>query len=318
MSHNVGVFVDVSNLFYSAKSAGVEVNYCRLLEHAVAGRDLIRACAYTGVDPDNPNQRRFIDFLRANGYKVVCKDIHKYEGGRIKANLDIEMAVDIMLLSENLDVVVIVSGDGDFVRLVSAVQLKGVRCEVISFGISTSNELIEAADVFTEISSLPGIFRNPAPNVQVSHGREIGIVGEVRRSEATLYSYNSITYSPGYGLPAERVSGEKERERLRSSGERPDQSHYWGNRSDTQPAASSERNQPLASSEANGDAAGHSPLPAGDRGAQSITYGFATHDEPFMLPDAEACGDPHSTPLIRPLPLASKHNINRPNGKDHD
>src|SRR5438046_8017237 len=160
MSHNVGVFVDVSNLFYSAKSASVEVNYCRLLEHAVSGRDLIRACAYTGVDPDNPNQRRFIDFLRANGYKVVCKDIHKYEGGRIKANLDIEMAVDIMLLSENLDVVVLVSGDGDFVRLVEAVQMRGVRCEVIGFGISTSNELIEAADLFTEITSLPGIFRN--------------------------------------------------------------------------------------------------------------------------------------------------------------
>src|SRR5215210_144559 len=169
MSHNVGVFVDVSNLFYSAKSAGVEVNYCRLLEHAVAGRDLIRACAYTGVDPENPNQRKFIDFLRANGYKVICKDIHKYEGGRIKANLDIEMAVDIMLLSENLDVVVIVSGDGDFVRLVGAIQMKGVRCEVISFGISTSNELIEAADQFTEICSLPGIFRNAAsgPGVHI-------------------------------------------------------------------------------------------------------------------------------------------------------
>jgi uncharacterized LabA/DUF88 family protein len=317
MSHNVGVFVDVSNLFYSAKSAGVEVNYCRLLEHAVAGRDLIRACAYTGVDPDNPNQRRFIDFLRANGYKVVCKDIHKYEGGRIKANLDIEMAVDIMLLSENLDVVVIVSGDGDFVRLVGAVQLRGVRCEVISFGISTSNELIEAADVFTEISSLPGIFRNPAPNVGISHGREIGIAGEVRRSEATMYSFNSISYSPGYGLPAERVSGEKERERLRASGERSDSSHFWGNRPETQPAATSERNQPLALGEANGDA-GQSPLAAGDRGAQSITYGFATHDEPFMLPDAEACGDPHSTPLMRPLPLASKPNINRPNGRDND
>src|SRR5829696_6961546 len=198
MAHNIGVFVDVSNLFYSAKSAGVEVNYCRLLEYAVGGRDLIRACAYTGVDPDNPNQRRFIDFLKANGYKVISKDIHKYEGGRIKANLDIEMAVDIMLLSENLDVVVIVSGDGDFVRLVEAVQLKGVRCEIISFGISTSNELIEAADSFTEIGSLPGIFRNApsGPNTQLGHPqpghpRELGAGGEVRG----VYSYGAYSYS---------------------------------------------------------------------------------------------------------------------------
>src|SRR2546423_5274288 len=233
MSQNTGVFVDVSNLFYSAKSAAVEVNYCRLLEHAVAGRYLIRACAYTGVDPDNPNQRRFIDFLKANGYKVVSKDIHKYEGGRIKANLDIEMAVDIMLLSENLDVVVIVSGDGDFVRLVEAVQLRGVRCEVISFGISTSNELIEAADLFTEISSLPGIFRNPPTNGQPGHGREIGAPGEVRG----VFSYNSYSYSANYALPAERVSGEKERERLRAPTERADPPQFWGNRTENHPPA---------------------------------------------------------------------------------
>jgi uncharacterized LabA/DUF88 family protein len=214
MSQNVGVFVDVSNLFYSAKSAGVEVNYCRLLDLAVAGRDLIRACAYTGVDPDNPNQRKFIDFLRANGYKVVCKDIHKYEGGRIKANLDIEMAVDIMLLSQNLDVVVIVSGDGDFVRLVEATQMRGVRCEVISFGISTSNELIEAADQFTEITSLPGIFRN-APSGPNIHLRPVQQNGEVRG----VYAYRSMSYNTTYQLqpesreqrPALQVEGQEHR-----------------------------------------------------------------------------------------------------------
>ncbi len=160
MGQNVGVFVDVSNLFYSAKSAGVEVNYCRLLDYSMRGRDLIRALAYTGIDPENNSQKKFIDFLSANGYKVVCKDIHKYDTGRIKANLDIEIAVDMMLMSENLDVVVLVSGDGDFARLVSAVQDRGVRFELISFGISTSNELINLVDHFTEIATIPDIFRN--------------------------------------------------------------------------------------------------------------------------------------------------------------
>ncbi|MEI6046336.1 MAG: NYN domain-containing protein [Chloroflexota bacterium] len=160
MGQNVGVFVDVSNLFYSAKSAGVEVNYCRLLDYATASRDLIRACAYTGIDPENNSQKKFIDFLSANGYKVVCKDIHKYDTGRIKANLDIEIAVDMMLIAQNLDVVVLVSGDGDFARLVRAIQDKGVRFELISFGISTSNELINLVDRFTEISTITDIFRN--------------------------------------------------------------------------------------------------------------------------------------------------------------
>jgi uncharacterized LabA/DUF88 family protein len=270
MAHNVGVFVDVSNLFYSAKSAGVEVNYCRLLEHAVAGRDLIRACAYTGVDPENPNQRKFIDFLRANGYKVISKDIHKYEGGRIKANLDIEMAVDILLLSENLDVVVIVSGDGDFVRLVEAVQMKGVRCEVISFGISTSNELIDAADQFTEISSLPGIFRN-APSGPGVHLKLTQPATEARGA----YSYSAYSYSATYGLPTERLSGEKERERARALAERTSQPHYWENRENR-----------------------HHP----QNGAQSQGapgYDYAAHEE-FMLPDADPCADTHSVPLPRP------------------
>ncbi|MDB5080076.1 MAG: hypothetical protein JWP00_2000 [Chloroflexi bacterium] len=179
MGQNVGVFVDVSNLFYSAKSAGVEVNYCRLLDYATRGRDLIRACAYTGIDPDNNSQKKFIDFLSANGYKVICKDIHKYDTGRIKANLDIEIAVDMMLLAQNLDVAVLVSGDGDFARLVRAVQDKGVRFELVSFGISTSNELINLVDHFTEIATIPDIFRNGGcrggtPNMGLEIDRQLG------------------------------------------------------------------------------------------------------------------------------------------------
>jgi uncharacterized LabA/DUF88 family protein len=268
MAHNVGVFVDVSNLFYSAKSAGVEVNYCRLLEHAVAGRDLIRASAYTGVDPDNPNQRKFIDFLRANGYKTICKDIHKYEGGRIKANLDIEIAVDIMLLSENLDVVVLVSGDGDFVRLIEAIQQKGVRCEVIGFGISTSNELIDIADKFIEIGSLPGIFRN-APSGPGVYFRPAPAQGENRG----VYAYSSISISTShYSLPNEHVSDERER------------------------AHSRDQRDPRGTFES---IALSSPNRAAQNGTQGSSYGHATHDE-FTLPDGEPCADVHSIPLLRP------------------
>jgi uncharacterized LabA/DUF88 family protein len=280
MSHNVGVFVDVSNLFYSAKSAGVEVNYCRLLELTVAGRDLIRASAYTGVDPENPNQRKFIDFLRSNGYKVICKDIHKYEGGRIKANLDIEIAVDIMLLSENLDVVVLVSGDGDFVRLVEAIQMRGIRCEVVGFGISTSNELIEAADHFTEISSLPGIFRN-APSGPGMHLRPPQGTPEQRG----IYTYSAVSYSASYALPGEHLSGERERIRA-IQGERLSSPTYWQDREQRQQQPQDQQNAAM--------------LQSGETNGQSEGYDFATHDE-FMLPDGEPCSDLHSIPLPRPI-----------------
>lgn len=160
MSMNVGVFIDVSNLFYSARSMGVEVNYIRLLEHVTRNRHLIRASAYTGIDPENGSQRRFVDFLSANGYRVVCKDIQKHESGRIKADLDVEMTLDVYMMSEKFDVVVLITGDGDFKRLVEVVQQKGVRVEIVGFGASTSSDLIAMADQFTEISTIPEIFRN--------------------------------------------------------------------------------------------------------------------------------------------------------------
>ncbi len=154
MGKNVAVFVDVANIFYAAKAAGVDIDYVTLLKSASAGRDLVRAYAYTGLDPDNENQRNFHDFLRRHGYKVVSKDIRKYGDGKVKANLDIELVVDMMKTARNLDIAIVVSGDGDFAPAIRAVQEMGVRCEVISFRGNTSSDLIEVADLFTDITQL--------------------------------------------------------------------------------------------------------------------------------------------------------------------
>ncbi len=133
MGKNVAVFVDVANIFYAAKAAGVDIDYVTLLKAASAGRDLVRAYAYTGLDPDNENQRNFHDFLRRSNYKVVSKDIRKYGDGKIKANLDIELVVDMMKTARNLDIAIVVSGDGDFAPAIRAVQEQGVRVEVDQF-----------------------------------------------------------------------------------------------------------------------------------------------------------------------------------------
>ena len=154
MGKNVAVYVDVANIFYAAKAAGVDIDYVTLLKTASAGRDLVRAYAYTGLDPDNENQRNFHDFLRRHGYKVVSKDIRKYGDGKVKANLDIELVVDMMKTARNLDIAIVVSGDGDFAPAIRAVQEMGVRVEVISFRGNTSSDLIEVADQFTEITQI--------------------------------------------------------------------------------------------------------------------------------------------------------------------
>ena len=171
MSKNVAVFVDVANLYYAARGQDVDVDYVALLKHATKGRDLIRAYAYSGLDPENENQKKFLDFLGKNGYKVVAKDIRKFGDGRVKANLDIELVVDLFRLADRMDVAVIVSGDGDFAPAIRALQDEGVRCEVISFKPNTSSDLFAVADEFVDVMKISAISRQkdakgvPAPEM---------------------------------------------------------------------------------------------------------------------------------------------------------
>ena len=178
MSKNVAVFVDVANIFYAAKAAGIDIDYVTLLKSATAGRDFVRAYAYTGLDPENENQRQFHSFLARNGYKVISKDIRKYGDGRIKANLDIELVVDMMKTARNLDIAVVVSGDGDFAPAIRAVQEQGVRVEVISFRGNTSSDLIDVADQFTDIAQIARVEK-----ASVRSGRRVAAEGDLSMTE---------------------------------------------------------------------------------------------------------------------------------------
>ena len=178
MSKNVAVFVDVANIFYAAKAAGADIDYVTLLKSAVAGRDFVRAYAYTGLDPENENQRQFHSFLARSGYKVVSKDIRKYGDGRIKANLDIELVVDLMRTARNLDIAVVVSGDGDFAPAIRAVQQQGVRVEVISFRGNTSSDLIDVADQFIDIAQVARVDKDSARS-----GRRVATEGDLSMTE---------------------------------------------------------------------------------------------------------------------------------------
>jgi uncharacterized LabA/DUF88 family protein len=200
VSKNVAVFVDVANIFYAAKAAGVDIDYVTLLKSATAGRDFVRAYAYTGLDPDNENQRQFHSFLSRSGYKVVSKDIRKYGDGRIKANLDIELVVDMMRMAQHIDIAVIVSGDGDFAPAIRAVQQMGVRAEVISFRGNTSSDLIDVADVFTDITQIARVEKG------ARSGRRVAAEGDLSMTE----------------VPDKETEGGTRRRRARR-GERPDE-----------------------------------------------------------------------------------------------
>ncbi len=149
----VSIFFDMSNLYFAAKDMGIRIDYARLLEFLVGDRRLQRAYAYLGVAQDDENSHSFITWLSRNGFRVRTKMLRRYEDGTTKANLDMELAIDLLTQAPHLDVAIIVSGDGDFVSLVDAAQRAGLRVEVAATPRQTSTDLIDVADRFIDLEA---------------------------------------------------------------------------------------------------------------------------------------------------------------------
>jgi len=147
----VGVFVDIQNMYYSAKNIyNAKVNFGEILNTAVAGRKLIRAIAYV-VRAEAPEEQNFFGALSKQGFEVRMKDLQVFYGGQKKGDWDVGIAVDTIRLSQKLDVVVLVSGDGDYLPLVEYLKYCGQQVEVVAFQKSCSSKLMEAADDFTDL-----------------------------------------------------------------------------------------------------------------------------------------------------------------------
>jgi len=149
----VGVFVDVQNMFYAAKKlAGARLDYESMLDRVVRNRRLIKAVAYI-VESSEIDQSAFISVLKKKGYQVRRKELKSFLDGTAKGDWDMGMAIDIIEMAGYLDVVALVTGDGDFVSLVRLVKKLGPRVELYAFGHNLSNELKETSDDFFEIGS---------------------------------------------------------------------------------------------------------------------------------------------------------------------
>lgn len=148
----VGVFVDVANMYHSAKNLyGAKVNFKEVLKTSVDGRKLIRALAYA-IRSESEEERSFFGALENQGFEVKAKDLQVFAGGAKKADWDVGIAMDAIKMADKLDSVIIVSGDGDYVPLVTYLQeSKGCQVEAVAFGKTTSARLIEACDDFTDL-----------------------------------------------------------------------------------------------------------------------------------------------------------------------
>ncbi len=150
----VGVFVDVQNLYYSAKNLyKAKVNFAQVLREAVAGRKLVRAMCYV-IKANIKEEKNFHDALEKIGYEVKSKDLQTFAGGAKKGDWDIGIAMDMIELANKLDTLVLVSGDGDFVPLLQHLRrAMGCRIEVMAIGPSSSAKLRAEADEFLDMDT---------------------------------------------------------------------------------------------------------------------------------------------------------------------
>lgn len=148
----VGIFIDTQNMYYSARNAfSRRVNFKNIVTDAVQGRKLIRAIAYV-VRTKTAEETPFFEALMKMGIELQEKELMEYDSGHKKADWDVGLAVDVIRMLDMLDVVVIVSGDGDFIPLVEYVRNRGRIVEIMGFGETTSTKLIESTQIYTNLS----------------------------------------------------------------------------------------------------------------------------------------------------------------------
>jgi len=144
----VEVLIDAQNLYHSAKNLyRAKVNFQEVLKQAVAGRKFIRAFCYV-VRTKTGEEQPFFEALEKLGIEMRVRDLQEWYGGAKKADWDVGIVIDAIRTSPGLDVIVLVSGDGDFISLVEYLKNQGRRVEVMAFGRTTSTRLKEIADEF--------------------------------------------------------------------------------------------------------------------------------------------------------------------------
>lgn len=156
-AQRVGVFIDTQNLYHSAKNLyNARVNFGKILEDAVGGRQLIRAIAYV-ITTESGEEKSFFEALTKLGIETKTKDLQVFFGGAKKADWDVGLAIDAVKLAPKFDAIIIASGDGDFVPLVEYLKANA-QVEIVAFGKSTSSRLKEVADNFMDLCESPDKF----------------------------------------------------------------------------------------------------------------------------------------------------------------
>ncbi len=154
----IAVLIDVQNMYHSAKNLyQAKVNFAEILKEAIFGRKLIRAFAYV-VRTKTGEEKPFFEALTKLGFEMRVRDLQEYYGGLKKADWDVGITIDAVKVSQGVDTIVLVSGDGDFLQLIEYLKNQGKRVEVMAFGRSASSKLREVVDEFIDLEGSPEKF----------------------------------------------------------------------------------------------------------------------------------------------------------------
>lgn len=155
----VVVLIDAQNMYHSARNLyGAKVNFGEILKAALAGRKLIRAIAY-GIKTELEEEKPFFEALKRMGIEVKMKELQIFPGGLKKGDWDVGIAVDGIKFSDYVDVIILVTGDGDFLPLIEYLKnATPVRVEIVAFGRSCSSRLKELVNDFIDLEKNPEKF----------------------------------------------------------------------------------------------------------------------------------------------------------------
>jgi uncharacterized LabA/DUF88 family protein len=158
------VLIDGANLFYAAASLGIEIDYAKLLDYLRQQKQVVKSLFYTGIDPKNVKQQAFLHWMERNGYQVITKDLTQHSEGLKRANMNVEMAIDMLRSAPEGPIQVLLSGDGHLAYAVQAVKSLGVQVHIVALSSMVSDRLLQLADRFIDLQEIQHQIRKAPPS----------------------------------------------------------------------------------------------------------------------------------------------------------